>query len=496
MNKAISRLFVISVVLFAALILNLTWIMAVRADWYAERPENRRALAEELKIKRGVITGYDGSVIVSSRRHSGYYSREYPQGALASQLVGYSSVRYGRSGIEKQLNGELTGQTAALGLENWVDRLLGRRPAGADVKLTLVPAVQKAAQQALRGQKGAIVVLDPKTGALIASASAPNFDPGDLEDSWERLSQDASAPLLNRATQGLYTPGSAFKVVTATSGLDNGKVTPDTEFVDTGTYVVFGGKVTNYGGEVYGPNDFTTALTYSINTTFGKVGNLLGRKRLISSMEAFGFYKTPPLALPSGEVVPSGRYDEKGILSPNAFMDPLAVAWAACGQEQVLATPLQMALVAAAVANGGRVMEPYYRPGGRGRLGQRDAESAAAAVARGHEACHGSRAQRHDAARRQCGHRHSGGARGYPGGGQDRYGRARRRQQPGLVHRLRARGRSAGGDRGRDRRHPVDRRRSGRAAGRRRDQDGAGAAGPAMSGRQPAPDPICQRGVR
>ena len=360
MNKAISRLFVISVVLFAALILNLTWIMAVRADWYAERPENRRALAEELKIKRGVITGYDGSVIASSRRRSGYYAREYPQGALASQLVGYNSVRYGRSGIEKQLNGELTGQTAALGLENWVDRLLGRRPEGADVKLTLVPAVQKSAQQALRGQKGAIVVLDPKTGALIASASAPNFDPADLEDSWERLSQDASAPLLNRATQGLYTPGSAFKVVTATSGLDNGKVTPDTEFVDTGTYVVFGGKVTNYGGEVYGPNDFTTALTYSINTTFGKVGNLLGRKRLIASMEAFGFYKTPPLALPQGEVLPSGRYDEEGILSPDAFMDPLAVAWAACGQEQVLATPLQMALVAAAVANGGRIMEPYY----------------------------------------------------------------------------------------------------------------------------------------
>ncbi|HET6495612.1 MAG TPA: penicillin-binding transpeptidase domain-containing protein [Thermoleophilia bacterium] len=360
MNTAISRIFVISAILFAALIVNLTWIMAVRADWYAERPENRRALAEELKIKRGVITGYDGSVIASSRRRSGYYDREYPQGALAPQLIGYTSVRYGRSGIEQQLNGELTGQTAALGLENWVDRLLGRRPEGAGVKLTLVPAVQKEAQQALRGQRGAIVVLDPKTGALIASASAPTFDPGELEDSWERLSQDTGAPLLNRVTQGLYTPGSAFKVVTATSGLDNGKVTPDTEFVDTGTYVVFGGKVTNYDGEVYGVNDFTTALTYSINTTFGKVGGLLGRKRLISSMERFGFYKTPPLALPQGEVLPSGRYDEKGMLSPDAFMDPLAVAWAACGQEQVLATPLQMALVAAGVANGGRIMEPYY----------------------------------------------------------------------------------------------------------------------------------------
>ena len=111
---------------------------------------------------------------------------------------------------------------------------------------------------------------------------------------------------------------------------------------------------------MFGPNDFQTALTYSINTTFGKVGNLVGRKRLISSMQRFGFYQTPPLPLPQGEVVPSGRYGKKGLLSPDAFMDPLAVAWAAVGQEQLLSTPLQMALVAAGVANDGRVMEPYY----------------------------------------------------------------------------------------------------------------------------------------
>jgi peptidoglycan glycosyltransferase len=118
--------------------------------------------------------------------------------------------------------------------------------------------------------------------------------------------------------------------------------------------------VTNYGGAVFGRNDFTTALTYSINTTFAKVGNDLGRKRLIASMQRFGFYSTPPLPLPSGEVVPSGRYGKTGLLPPDAFMDPLAVAWAACGQEQLLSTPLQMALVAAGVANGGRVMAPYY----------------------------------------------------------------------------------------------------------------------------------------
>ena len=274
--------------------------------------------------------------------------------------MGYDSVRYGRTGIESQYNDALTGQSSDLGVQNWVDKLLGRRPKGANLKLTLVPGVQKVAQQALQGQKGAIVLLDPKTGALIASASAPTYDPANLEDQWARLSKDDTAPLLNRPTQGLYVPGSSFKVVTGSAGLDNGKVTPDTEFVDTGTYVVFGGKVTNYGGEVFGPNDFTYALTASINTTFAKVGNLLAKKRLIAGAQQYGFYQTPPLPLPAGEIVPSGRYGKKGILSPTAFMDPLDVAWAACGQERLLATPLQMALVAGGVANGGRVMKPYY----------------------------------------------------------------------------------------------------------------------------------------
>ena len=360
MNKAMSKVFIISVVLFVALIVNLTWLMTVRAQWFQDRPENKRSIAKEMKIKRGDILAYDGSVVAGTERRSGYYYRDYPSGTFAPQLLGYDSVRYGRSGIEAQLNDELTGQATDLGVQSWVDRVLGRRPKGADVKLTLVPAVQKVAQQELQGLKGAIVALDPKTGALIASASAPTYDPANLEDQWPRLSTDTSAPLLSRPTQGLYVPGSAFKVVTASAGLDTGKVTPETEFVDTGTYVVFGGKVTNYGGAVYGVNDLTTALTLSINTTFAKVGNLLGRKRLIAGMERYGFYQTPPLALPAGEVVPSGRYGKRGLLPPGAFMDPLDVAWAACGQERVLATPLQMALVAGGVANGGRVMKPYY----------------------------------------------------------------------------------------------------------------------------------------
>jgi peptidoglycan glycosyltransferase len=355
-----TKVFIITVVLFVALVVNLTWIMGVRAEWFQDRPENKRRIAKEMKIRRGDILGYDGSVMAGVERRSGYYYRDYPNGTLAPQLLGYDSVRYGRSGAEAQFNDELTGQASDLGVQNWVDKVLGRRPQGADLRLTIVPGVQKVAQSALQGQKGAVVVLDPTTGALIASASAPTFDPARLEDRWPVLSKSPDAPLLNRPTQGLYVPGSSFKVVTASGGLDTGKVTPDTEFVDTGTYVVFGGKVTNYGDEVFGPNDFTTAMTLSINTTFAKVGNQLGRKRLVSSAEQYGFYQTPPLELPEGEVVPSGRYGKKGLLAPGAFVDPLGVAWMACGQERLLATPLQMALVAGGVANGGRVMKPYY----------------------------------------------------------------------------------------------------------------------------------------
>jgi peptidoglycan glycosyltransferase len=359
MNKAIGRVFVVGVILFVAVIVNLTYLQVIHADELAQRPENKRQLAEELRIKRGSILGYDGSVIARSVRRSGFYQRRYPQGTVAPQLVGYDTVRYGRSGIEEQMNDELLGRAPELGVQSWVDQLLGRRPTGADVVTTLVPDVQRVAQRALSGKTGAIVVMDPATGALIANASAPNYDPRTLEDEWKELRADPDAPLLDRPLQGLYAPGSSFKVVTAAGGLGRGLVTPDTRFVDTGTFVIYGGKVTNYGGAVYGPHDFETALTLSINTTFGKVGDRLGRRRLVETMRAFGFWEVPPIELPSGAVVASGRYDDEGLLSPEAAMDPLAVAWAACGQEQVLATPLQMALVASAVANGGTVMRPY-----------------------------------------------------------------------------------------------------------------------------------------
>jgi peptidoglycan glycosyltransferase len=358
-NKAVTRTFMALVVLFAALIANVVYIQVIDAGSLRDKPQNRARILQEASVRRGRILAYDGSVIAGSRKQDGYWQRTYPKGGFAAQAIGYSSLRYGRSGLEAGMDSYLTGEAADLGLESWLDRLLDRRVAGADVRTTLVPSVQRAAQQALQGLRGAVVAVDPVTGAVLACASSPSYSPATLEKDFAKLRKDQGAPLLDRALQGLYPPGSSFKVVTAGAALQTGVATPSTQFVDTGTYVVYGGKVTNYGGEVFGRNTFTQALTFSINTTFAKVGNELARKRFVEYMQRFGFWSRPPLEVPAAAVRISGRYDGGRLLSPGAPMDPLQVAWAAVGQEQVLATPLQMVLVAAGVANGGQVMAPY-----------------------------------------------------------------------------------------------------------------------------------------
>ncbi len=357
MNRAISRVFVVGAILMVALMVNLAWIQVFHARSLRDAPQNHRVLAQQLRVKRGLIQGFDGSTIAGDAKRSGFYYRTYPQGPVAPQIVGYDSVRYGQSGIESSLNGYLSGSKA--GTQSLVDRILGRQSPGANVELTIVPAVQKVAQSALGAQVGAIVALDPSTGAVIAAASAPSYNPATIDVSFRSLAGNPDAPLLSRGTQGLYPPGSSFKVVTATAALNLGKVTPTTPFVDSGVYDIYGGKVTNYHGEVFGANDFTQALTHSINTTFAKVGTLIGQAALIAQMKAYGFYQVPPLELPPGMVLPSGRYQGAALLSPAAAMNPLDLAWAAVGQENVLATPLQMALVAAGVADAGQVMKPY-----------------------------------------------------------------------------------------------------------------------------------------
>jgi peptidoglycan glycosyltransferase len=284
-----------------------------------------------------------------NRRDGQYYLREYPQGALVEPWLGYNSLRYGRAGIERVYNEELTGQTGLLGVTSSWSQILGRPQRGADLKLTIDMRVQRAAAKALGERKGAVVALDPRTGAVLAMVSYPRYDPNELNAQWKDLIDDPGRPLLNRATQGLYPPGSVFKIIVASAGLQTGTVTPLTKFVDKGTVTLGGYEVHNYDDKVYGEHTFAKAFASSINTTFAKVGVELGAETLAGYSADFGF----------GESFPWRLGGAKSSFPDPEDMDTAHVAQASIGQADLLSTPMLMALAASAVANEGKIMEPY-----------------------------------------------------------------------------------------------------------------------------------------
>ena len=201
-----------------------------------------------------------------------------------------------------------------------------------------------------------MVAIEPSTGAVKVMASNKSYDPNRVPYELEKLNRNViETPLYNRATQGLYPPGSTFKVVTAAAGLESGAITPETTIDAPGTLEVEGTPLQNDFTEDFGPIALDTALTNSVNTWFGQLGQKLGNDQLFETMEKFGFNSTPPIDLPEGEVEASGVSSEDGLLSAR---DPVDLARVAIGQERLLATPLQMAMVAAAVANGGKLMKP------------------------------------------------------------------------------------------------------------------------------------------
>lgn len=349
MDRPLRRLFWFFALLFVALIVQLTYVQVWAAPSLKVNPANTRAIESEMRVQRGVILSADGEELAVNRRQGQYYLRRYPQGDLTSPWLGYNSLRYARAGVERVYNEELSGQAGILGVTGLWDQVTGQPRRGADLKLSIDMDVQRAAAQALGKRKGAVVALDPRTGAVLAMVSYPRYDPNDLEDIWKDLNEDPDSPLLNRPVQGLYPPGSVFKIITAGAGLQTGTVTPDTEFIDTGTVTFDGYEVHNYDDRVYGSHDFTRAFASSINTTFAKVGVDMGAETLAAFAESFGF----------GKDVPWGMGGSKGRFPDPAGLDDAGLAQVSFGQAGVLSSPLLMALAAAAVANGGTIMEPY-----------------------------------------------------------------------------------------------------------------------------------------
>lgn len=357
MNTQISRLFLISVALFALLVGFSSRWSVFDAEQLRDDPKNKRDLVRSITVPRGVVRDADGGLLARSTREAGgQYVRTYPQGELFSHAVGYSYLSLGQAGLERSRDEDLSGRTVRL--SGLLSQLAGGQRRGDEVVTTLRPAVQRAAVQGLAGKSGAVVALEPSTGKVLAMASSPSYDPNELSSSgvFRRLSRDDASPVLNRATQALLPPGSTMKVVTAAAALDSGRFDQNTTVDGSNGKQISGAPLNNFGGEDFGAVTLRQALTSSINTAYAQVAVSVGKDRMADYMERFGFGTDPPLDYPDGQMAPSGPYrNGKRIGVRSRFVD---VGRLGIGQDTLLATPTQMAMVASAVANGGRLMRP------------------------------------------------------------------------------------------------------------------------------------------
>jgi penicillin-binding protein A len=352
MSAPITRLFGLVVVLFALLVGWTSRWTVFDAKSLNNNVLNKRTLIDELKIKRGRILADDGTVLARSvAAPGGTWGRFYPTGSLFSQAVGYSIAAEGRSaGLERSRGDALRGLQTGL---SSIFGQLSSHPVGDDVYTTLDPKAQRVALQQLGGQAGSVVALNPQTGAVKAMVAIPGYDDNHPDASGPNIST------LNRSTQAGYPPGSTFKVVTDTAAIDSGQYTPSSIVNGKSPVTISGVPLSNDNNQAFGPIDLTTALTFSVNTVWAQVAEHLGRGTMTKYMKRFGFYSKPPLDYPPDEMVSSHPVSNRGKAlppaSPNEDIGRIGI-----GQGGLQVTPLQMAMVAAAVANGGKLMTPRF----------------------------------------------------------------------------------------------------------------------------------------
>jgi penicillin-binding protein A len=364
-NDEIRRVAFVAVALLVVLVVATTYWQTWAPGELAARQDNEILRVAEFQVKRGRI--FDNGQLVARSvpqkvEDKTLFFRRYPLGGLAVHLVGYSTAGRARVGLERSLNARLTGTDRSLG--SLLDEAKGKPIQGDEVYTTLKLKAQRAALDALGTRCGAVAAIDPRNGRVLVLASSPTYNPNLVERKFDlvtKITADCTpaSPLLNRATQGLYPPGSTFKVVTTSAALESGKYTPESEFDDPGYCEAYGKRVNNFDTtRPFGRIPLTTALQFSVNSVFCNIGKDLGAKRILDQAKKFGFYEPPPLETPIDERQPSGLYRDRSLWYPkrNSEVDAGRMAF---GQERLLVTPLQMAMVAGTIANGGIPMRPF-----------------------------------------------------------------------------------------------------------------------------------------
>ena len=363
MNKQIRALGIVLMVMFSALFVQLNNLQVISAGRLNDHPANTRTVLRDFSQPRGAIQTADGVVIAESVEVDDAFERQrrYPEGELFAHITGYFSFTFGDDGVERTYNDALTGRDRKVTLDRLGDILL-EKDKTANVTLTVSKTLQQIATDGLAGRKGSVVAIDPRNGAILALADYPSYDPNtlashnqdDVRKAWADLNVDAERPLLPRTYRERYFPGSSFKVVTAAAALATGVASLSAPVYPTLTELPLpqsSEPLRNFGGSSCG-GPLPEILRISCNTAFAQMGLDLGPQRLAATATQFGFNKVPPIDLPFGV--------QSAFPDPSAFArDKPALAKSAIGQQDVAATPLTMALVAAGIANNGVIMTPH-----------------------------------------------------------------------------------------------------------------------------------------
>lgn len=345
--------------LFAILIGNLTYVQVIKAKDYQDMPSNNHTITKARYIKRGSIITADGLTLAESiQQEDGTYVRSYPNGNLAAHAVGYYSQQYGSSGVEASQDKTLTGSKDYSSWQNALNSLAGITEPGNSVQLTIDSRIQVAAEQALAGRTGAIVVLDPRTGAVLAWASSPTYDNTNIQATIEaaNASGGSDTSMFDRATQALYAPGSTFKTVTLAAALENGTASLDSTFDSPGRMEIGGADVVSVNEQAHGTITLDRAFAVSSNTVFGQVAEQLGAERMVAVAQAFGY----------GQDLGTDFTTAASIMPNPEDMSVWELAWAGAGQPVgqghtpgPQTTVMQNAVVAATIANNGIAMNPH-----------------------------------------------------------------------------------------------------------------------------------------